>query len=994
MDVLLNVGLPIIVATPFILALLIPSVLSRLRKDLQTWVYTAVTGILSLWLLSYFPTIAAGETIAQQIPWVPQLNLNLSFYLDGFSLLFALVVTGIGTAIVHFAGYYFEDVEEQNRFFPQLFLFMGAMLGVVLAGNLLLMFIAWELTSITSFLLIGFKGAKSEAARKGATRALVITGGGGLALLVGVVLLGTAAGSMEFSDILNSTLHDHPWYAVITILMMVGAFTKSAQFPFHFWLPGAMEAPTPVSGYLHSATMVKAGVYLLFRLYPVLGDAPLWTNGLVAIGLFTMLLTGILALWQRDLKALLAYSTINQLGILVALIGLPAQGGLKAALLGILAHALYKATLFMVAGTVDHTVGTRVIDKLGGLFREMRGLTVIAIIVALSMAGIIPLFGFVSKETLIDAMLNQPGQPLVMAMIIISAAFTGTVGYIFIWDVFFAKPKEEHHLHHLPNAILIGPGVLAGMTAVAGLLLDPVVIPLIDPALTKEFELYLFGGFNDIFILSTIAVVGGFVMFLLRGYWLNRKLLTLPDGAAIYERTIGLVEWAADQLLRTQNGKLRHYLIVILGTVALLMAQANLSFSIDNTQTIPLLTSSADMLKLTLIFIAIIMALGSIVFQRRINAALSLGVMGYAVGGIFLLEPGPDVALVQFLVETLGTVLIVIMLSRISPRQRREVTNIGIGKTRWGVWRDIVIAGVIGVGVAMFSLAAVIDRPERDTIAVWYLENAYEEIGINDVVASILTDFRGTDTLVEIAVFAVAGLGVLTLLSSPSRDRLTGGRVRMFGGRRRRRTEAERKAGTSTMEAAQVTEASDVVDARAVTSTEKIETESANAPGRLFLQLDEGLRDIREDEVPKFSTPLTRFVARLVLPFAFMISLSHILYGGDAPGDGFTAGVVSGLAVALWYVVFGYFDARRMLSWLPPGRLIAVGFGLALVNAIAPMLVGRAFFAITKIAGFEAPADLHLASTLVFELAIFLTVFGAVSVVMEAIAHPREVEAL
>ncbi|NDJ60758.1 MAG: hypothetical protein GYB67_06510, partial [Chloroflexi bacterium] len=408
------------------------------------------------------PDVTAQGFVELVIPWVPQLNLNLTFYLDGLGLIFVLIVTGIGAAITLYAGYYFDTEAEMNRFYRLLFAFSGAMLLLVLSGNLLLLFVAWELTSIISFMLIGFKGAKEADARFGALQALMITGGGGLALLAGVILLGTAAGSFELSSILaNETLTEHPWYLAFTSLILVGCFTKSAQFPFHFWLPGAMSAPSPASAFLHSATMVKAGIYLAARLYPALANTPFWTDTLTFFGIATVVVGAVLALRQRDLKGLLAYSTISMLGTFIALIGQPESEGLKAAYVGILAHALYKATLFLVAGAIDHAAHTRIIDKLGGLARQMPGWAVIATICGLSMAGIPPLFGYVGKEVYLEAMLHHPQQLVVMSLVIAGAALTTTVALIFIWDVFFKRPAAPVDVHLPERGLGVGPGMLA-----------------------------------------------------------------------------------------------------------------------------------------------------------------------------------------------------------------------------------------------------------------------------------------------------------------------------------------------------------------------------------------------------------------------------------------------------------------------------------------------------------------------------------------------------
>jgi NADH:ubiquinone oxidoreductase subunit 5 (subunit L)/multisubunit Na+/H+ antiporter MnhA subunit len=888
----------------------------------------AVVGALSasfVAALLQYPAISA-EPVAFTWSWVPQLGLELSFYIDGLSLMFVTLVTGVGAAIFFYAGHYFDTDEQTIRFYRMLLLFTGAMLWLVMAGNVIAMFIAWELTSITSFLLISFK-SKYDDARSGALQALMITGGGGLALIVGLLLMGEAAGSMEFADILTMSLSDHPWYAAMVILVALGAFTKSAQFPFHFWLPGAMKAPSPASAFLHSATMVKAGIYLLARVYPTIGGTAFWQTLLVSVGLFTFLMGSVLALRNRDLKGILAYTTIAKLGALVALIGLPEYAGFKAAMVGVLAHALYKAPLFLLAGVIDHATGTRIVDKLGNLRERLPIAGVITALAAISMAGVIPFLGFVSKETLLEAFIDDP---VALGVIVIGAIFTVAVAGVLIYDVFLRdNPDADYsHFHEPSKMLLVSPGALALTGLLTALVLPQTIIPIIEPAVPKEFSLYLFPGINTAFILSTIAIVVGLVLFATRNAWIAfLQRVPVPSGKEGYEAIVRLVEWSADLLLQTQNGKIRYYLVVILGSVGTIMIFSGMlvdTFS-GATPTLQINTAS-EILEIALLALAVLATLASILFKDHTAAALSLGVMGYAVGGVFLIEPAPDVALVQFVVETLGTVLVIMMIGRVALNRREEAMETLWDLSRGGLWRDILISVFVGVGVGAFALTAVINRADRTSISQWHIENAYPETGVVDVVASIIADFRATDTMIEIFVFGMAALGVLTILTF---------------------TRAKAKDETD---------------------------------------------DYIPEDTTEISNPLTRGVANVVLPLAMIISAVHVLYAGDGPGDGFTAGVISGLGIALWYVVYGYEEAKERLRWMPPQKLISAGLALALVNAILPMLAGREFFALTKITGFDAPAGLHLASTLFFEIGIFLTVFGAVGVVMEAITHPKEVE--
>lgn len=966
-------NLALISAIPFALTLVLLVTATRVPKAILVWGITLMVALLFGALVGYVDATRSGEALTFSIPWITSLKLSYSIYLDSLALLFALLVTGIGALIALYAGYYFEKSADLIRFYQLLLIFMGGMLGLVMAGNLFTLFIGWEITSISSFFLIGFKGDNPEA-RRGALQALVITAGGGLALLLGLALLGSAVGSFEWVDILNQRelLQHHPFFSAIAIFIFIGCFSKSAQFPVHFWLPGAMTAPTPASAYLHSATMVKAGIYLLLRLYPVMGESLIWQNTLIPIGLITMAIGAFFALRNTDLKACLAYSTVSQLGAFVALIGLPHGEGLVAALVGIVAHAMYKGALFLIAGTVEHSVGSRDLSDLGGLGKSLRPLALITVLAAASMAGLPPLLGFVAKEGMLEAFLHGSSN-FAVGVVTLSALLTVTMAAVLVWDVFF-RPRSaalqhheeahghEHHLHLPGWGLQISPAVMAAGSILGGLLLTPLIQPLVQPYL-GESSLKLWHGFNTAFLLSLIAVGGGLMIFGLRRQWQGWNLPTLPRGRDLYDGVIRGVEKVADVLLLSQGGKLRYYLAAIIVTVILLMATAGLSglhFASLSIQ----MNSSADFLKATLLILTIGATFASILFKRHLIAALALGVAGYSVGGLFLLEPAPDVALVQFLVETMGTVLVMIMLGKISANERQQVIKNLWGQTRAGVFRDALIATLVGVGVGLFSLAAVLNRPTRISITEWHISHAEKAVGATDIVAAIVTDFRGMDTIIEITVFGMAALGVLTLLSTPEPGRT----IQFMAGQVLQRLRSRGTAST------------------APTAAEKELADPAIQREIAAL--------LAERSVSILSSPMTRAAANLLLPFALLVSISHIAYGAGAPGDGFTAGVVSGLGIAVWYVVFGYDQAKRRLRWLHPVRLIGAGIGLAILNAVVPLLFGQPFLVTTQFKELVLPAGLHLTSTSFFELGIFLTVLGSTALILETIAHPQEVEAL
>jgi NADH:ubiquinone oxidoreductase subunit 5 (subunit L)/multisubunit Na+/H+ antiporter MnhA subunit/multisubunit Na+/H+ antiporter MnhB subunit len=924
-----------IILIPFALALVIPHLGARLPRDRLNWLLAAVLLACFVWLLSRIPVLAAAGPQTLSYPWAPALGLNFTVYLDGLALLFALLITGIGAAIFLYAGYYLDDAQRAPAFFAILMAFTGSMLGLVLAGNLLLLFVFWELTSITSFLLISFE-RNNPAARAAGLQALVVTGGGGLALLAGLVLLGSAAGSFAMADVLATPLQSHPWYVGITVLIALGCFTKSAQWPFHFWLPGGMTAPTPASAFLHSATMVKAGVFLLARCYPVLGDTALWTGTLTAVGLVTLLVGAAVAPRQTDLKGILAYATVSWLGALVLLLGQPAFHGYEAALVGIVAHALYKSPLFMVAGAIDHTVGTRDIRRLANLRRRMPVAAAITLLSGLSMAGVIPLLGFVAKEALLESMLEweHPLAALVLVGVVLGAALTVTIALILIWEPFFrrrvapATPSHigdhaaaEHGAHAPSPLMLLGPGVVATCSLVAGVGLETIVTPLFALTALGESSLHLFAGFNLAFTLSMGALVLGAVGFMGRERWRGWAAPPIPTGQQVYDWLLRGLERLGDGALRTQDGKLTHYLAVILGVVGVLLALPASTYLLGAQPNLTL-RGGTDVMKAVLLLLALGATFASVVFKNHLLAALALGVSGYAVGGIFLLEPAPDVALVQVLVETLAAVLIIVMLSRISETKRRRATEVLWGAGRGSVVRDALIATLVGGGVGAFALASVLNRPARDsTLADWYLANAYPLAGVDDVVGAIVTDFRGTDTLLEIVVFSMAALGVLSVLY--------------------------------------------------LVNQQPADPQAARA------------------EPEEIATPLTRLGATLMLPFAALLALASLLYAGAAPGDGFSAGVIGGISLALFYAVFGYEPTKQRIGRLRPEGLVGAGLLLALLNAGLPLLWGTSFFAHNDFGDIPLPAGLHISSATIFEVAIMLTVFGSVVNILNAITNPR-----
>ena len=580
-----------VVLAGFAAAIAAPWIHSRTR-GISGWLITLLPLGLTVYLGTYLTHIANGETFHAAYAWVPSLGVDLAFYLDGLSLLFALIITGIGALVIIDGGGYLKGDPQLGRFYAYILIFMGAMLGVVLANNLITLFVFWELTSISSYLLIGFKHDKADS-RQAALQALLVTGSGGLALLAGLVLLSHVAGTSTISDLITQgdVIREDGLYGAILILVLLGAFTKSAQFPFHFWLPGAMAAPTPVSAYLHSATMVKAGIYLLARLTPVLGGTETWQIALTGVGSVTMVLGAFVAWQQTDLKRILAYSTVSALGMLVLLLGIGTDYAIKAAITLLLAHSLYKGALFLIAGSLDHETGTRDVSLIGGLWRAMPWTGTAAVVVAASMAGLPPLFGFISKEVFYKATYDAPDLAVLLTgLAVLSSVMIVAAGGLVSLKPFFGRAGHTPKLpHEAPLSMTLGPMLLAGLTVTFGFLPGVVNDYAVKAAAhatlndtTAKIELVLWPGFNTVLVLSIATVIAGFGVYFGRER-LQRLVGPLDVGerfgpARGYRALLAGMLWLADRQTRfLQNGFLRAYIITIVSTTTLLVGYAALT---------------------------------------------------------------------------------------------------------------------------------------------------------------------------------------------------------------------------------------------------------------------------------------------------------------------------------------------------------------------------------------------------------------------------------
>jgi multicomponent K+:H+ antiporter subunit A len=753
----------IIILLPFLAGAAGTLLFHRRGFSAAAWA-AAVPAAVSLALLAdEAPGILTGEQVIVTWPWLPDLGLNLSFRLDGLSFLFGLLILGIGLLVILYARYYLSAQDHIGRFYAFLMLFMSAMLGIVFSENALLLLMFWELTSLASFLLIGF-WTHSPLSRQGARMAFAVTGGGGLALLAGVLLIGNIAGSFEFSAWFTAreAIRDHPHFNVALALVLLGAFTKSAQFPFHFWLPAAMAAPTPVSAYLHSATMVKAGVFLLARLYPLLGGNLVFEYVTTTVGLTTMVFGAYVAMFRHDLKGLLAYSTISHLGLIMFLMGLDTPMSSLAAVFHVGNHATFKASLFMAAGIIDHECGTRDMRRLGGLWRQMPQTAVLAIVAASAMAGV-PLFnGFLSKEMFFAEALDLHGIPLLEsiapAAVTLGSMFSVAYSVRFIHDVFFDQPHDlPHQPHKPPRYMKIPAEVLAVVCVAVGVLPGQTVAPLVDVAAKAvvgdslpPYRIALWHGFSLPLIMSAVALTGGAVI-----YWLLRHQydvhLHVPvryTGRLLFQHGYdGFIALSGRLTNRMQNGSLQRYLALVLVVFLGLGAWPFLEHGYDTGEIEP---STVGPLGFAVWGMAMTGALGAVWNHRdRLVAAILAGVTGLTTAIAFAYFSAPDLSLTQLAVEVVTTLLLFMGLALLPQSSTPESTS----RRRA---RDAVLAVAAGTGVALLSWA-VLSRGQ-ETISWYFWENSVPRGGGHNVVNVLLVDFRGFDTFGEISVLGIAAV--------------------------------------------------------------------------------------------------------------------------------------------------------------------------------------------------------------------------------------------
>ncbi|SDI22348.1 monovalent cation/H+ antiporter subunit A [Aliiruegeria lutimaris] len=919
--------LALIAALPFIGALF-PGLMIRVGRNACALSAGWATLSALILLMIHSTVIWRGEVVVYRIDWMPMLGLNANFRLDGLGLLFATMILGIGLLIILYARFYLSREDPMGQFYTYLMLFQGAMLGIVLSDNILMMVIFWELTSLSSFLLIGY-WKHNRAGRQGARMALAVTGLGGLALIGGMLLLGNAAGSYDLSVILTKReeVLASPYFAPMLILILLGAFTKSAQFPFQFWLPHAMAAPTPVSAYLHSATMVKAGLFLMARLWPVFAGTDLWFYLVATTGLITMLIGAKIAIFKDDLKALLAYSTVSHLGLITMLLGFGTTAAATAAAFHIINHTIFKAALFMTAGIVDHEAHTRSIKRLGGLRVLMPITATLAIITSLSMAGL-PFFnGFLSKELMLEeaAHTSWLGNPwLVPVLATLGGLFSAAYSFRYIGHVFLGPERKDYpsHPHDPPFGMWAAPALLAAMVVVIGVIPQAVVggfLNVVADAITQEHlhlhKLKIWHGFTPALGMSAIATLGGLAVFYfftpLERIWVATPK---PDAKRMYD---ALVMFLHRNLGRISNnlhdGRLTKFLGIFGATTVALGLFAYVSGSHTPGTREMIAPTLVDYIG-TILLIASTMAIMNY-HRSRLLVLVLIGINGLIVSVIFVRLSAPDLAMTQVTVEVVTLILMLLALHFLPKHTPRE--------SNWSRRsRDATIAGAAGLSVAALSWALM--TRDFETISGYYLKHAKPDGGGTNVVNVILVDFRGYDTFGEIIVLGIAALLIFAL-------------------------------------------------------------EEALMDGRASRKLANWIHEMRYS---KDRHPLMMVVAtRMMMPTSLMVGVYIFLRGHNDPGGGFIAGLVVAIALLMQYMASGFAWASDRIQF-PYHAFIGWGVLTAGITGIGAWFNGFPFltsdFGYVHLPPIE---EFELATAMAFDLGVFLTVVGAVMLAIYSLSR-------
>ncbi len=929
--------LPIIILLPLILGTTLVSLLKQSSRRLTAFAAVGVSMTSLGLLLTQAREVFNGAVITQSWSWLPQLGIDFSFRLDALGLLFALLISGIGTLIYIYAYFYLGPKNSLNKLYLLLMLFMAAMLGISLSNNLILLLVFWELTSISSFLLVGY-WSNYDAAQRGSRMALTITGMGGLAMLGGFILLGQITGTYEIDQILTMTaqIQSHALFVPTLLLILLGAFTKSAQFPFHFWLPNAMAAPTPVSAYLHSATMVKAGIFLVARLLPIFAGAALFHNLVTFIGLFTLCMAAFFAIFKEDLKGLLAYSTISHLGLIMCLLGIGSPLAVAAAIFHIINHATFKAALFMIAGIIDHESGTRDLRKLSGLWQLLPYTATLTMVTAASMAGVPLTNGFLSKEMFFTELLsNLSGPVLICSAIVATLAGIFAVAYSvrLVHGVFFDGPLGKQ----VPNKDAHEPPF--GMRAPATLLAILCILVGLFPALLVEnivnstarastqvmdFEgahLALWHGFNMPLLMSVIASIGGLIFYFSLAKGGKIREIDLDPYLGHLQGRVAFDLFLKSLLLNsrkfkrwTENGKLQSYILWI---VIFSIAVVSLPFLGQGLTTGTRELTHAPALAIVLWLLLFSSCWMMLWFHHeRIKAVLISGAIGLVVTMVFICFSAPDLALTQITVDVVTTVLLLMSLSLLP-----QLTPYESSVSRR--WRDALIA--IGGGLGIAWITWLILTRDHNSISWFFMQQSIPLGGGTNVVNVILVDFRGFDTFGEITVLGIAGIGALCLM------------------------DGMRTHGTT---------------------------------------MTQGL-SYRFNPSPL----MLRITASWILPIALVVSLYIFLRGHNLPGGGFIAGLITALALIIQYMALGQDHAEQLLKaksgrlyeiWIGTGLVIAGLTGLGAWFWGRPFLTSAHFYVSPPILG-----EMHLATAALFDVGVYITVVGATMLLISVLGDSR-----
>ncbi|RKO22044.1 Na+/H+ antiporter subunit A [Pseudarthrobacter phenanthrenivorans] len=966
-----------VLAVHFSVAVLAPF-LFRFWGRNAFYALAAVPAASFAWLLLQHGPVYSGGSISEVVPWIPGLKLELAFRMDALAWVMSLLVLGVGSLVLVYCARYFKKKDQDlGAFGAQLLAFAGAMFGLVVADDLLLLFIFWELTTILSYLLIGFARTRL-AARRSALQALMVTTAGGLAMLVGLIMLGHTAGTYRISAILEQApaLVSGGSGALVgaaVVLILVGAITKSALVPFHFWLPGAMAAPTPVSAYLHAAAMVKAGIYLVARLAPGFSETAYWQPVVLGLGLATMLVGGYRALRQTDIKLILAYGTVSQLGFLTMVVGLGTPDAALAGLAMLLAHGLFKATLFLVVGIIDHQSGTRDVRKLSGVFRSSRALAIVAAIGAASMAGVPLLGGFVAKESVLEAFVHHAGDPaagpwgiVVLAGLVLGSVLTFAYSARFMWGAFADKPGvEPTPFKAIRPSFLAAPAILSLLTIIYGVWPVPVDAwiqpyaalfasnaPDAGTAAEQAGHLALWHGFTPALGLTALTFVLGLAMYLGREA-VSRAQSHVPpwvDGDKAYQLTVGALDDVAVWITgRTQRGSLYYYLAVILTVAFVLPLSAILVAGKPLPEGIYLLDPGSP-LQLVVGAGIVIGALAAVKANKRFLAVLMVSVTGYGIALMFALQGAPDLALTQMLVETIILVAFVLAM-RSLPAELRDRTG---GKYR--VVRVIIglCFGITMVFAAIYAMGARIATP----VALEFPRLAYEGGGGLNIVNVTLVDIRAWDTFGEITVLALAATGVASLIFVRGRgDRIKNAATVAEGtvGRYRGVNPGSR-------------------DAAALAVSRKFAAPARDAwivAGRTL--------------APERRSIIFEVVTRLIFHSMIIFSLYLLLAGHNLPGGGFAGGLTAGLALTIRYLAGGRFELSEATP-VSAGALLGVGLAVASSSGVVPLLLGGQVFQ-TAIIELWLPVfgDIKFVTSTIFDIGVYIVVVGLVLDVLRSL---------